>query len=212
MQTVNIKDFLKSQQRFGTNHGQVVSKTPFEQNQIQMSESGVIEKTDLAKSEFEDSRPRVIGCREEGNFFKCYDIADFNSASYVTSMMVSSNSNTNKDISSPRSWDKVSFEKGKEPILLRTPTKSDKDRFSGTEKTDKKTAHETENSEKNFQTPPQTQHKAECKPASQDRVSFSPRYQGTVENFFAPKLLQNADLQSTVRIQRVLTEDIFESP
>lgn len=75
------------------------------------------------------------------------------------------------------------------------------------DKTDRKTAIEIENSERNFQTPPPN-HGPEVD--RQDRLNLSPPFQATVDNFFAPKILQNIDLQSTVRIQRVITTDSLQ--
>jgi hypothetical protein len=103
-QTVNVKDFLKSRSMFGTNHGQIVSKTPFDEGQLETVRSEVLEKAEFVES------------RQEGNFFKCYDITDFNSASYVTSLVTSENTNA-KDVSSDNTWENINFERKEEAVV-----------------------------------------------------------------------------------------------
>lgn len=102
--TVNVKDFLKSRSMFGTNHGQIVSKMPFGEGELEVVRSEVLDKADFVES------------RQEGDFFKCYDITDFNSASYVTSLVTSENTNA-KDVSSGNTWEKINFERKEEAIV-----------------------------------------------------------------------------------------------
>jgi hypothetical protein len=90
---------------FGTNHGQVVSKTPFGDSGVEVGRSEVMDQGRVAQS------------REghEGSFFKCYDITDFNSASYVTSLVNSDRSNA-KDVGEDNTWDKITFERKEEAV------------------------------------------------------------------------------------------------
>jgi hypothetical protein len=86
---------------FGTNFGGVVSKTVFGDCEIgggQVMDQG-----------------RLVWGGQEGSFFKCYDITDFNSASYVTSLVTSDNGG-GKDVSEDNTWDKITFERKEEAI------------------------------------------------------------------------------------------------